>query len=575
MSSALPVFRAFGRDVALETTGDAFLTGDSRWRLREIYEPALARWRLPTQGQAVDLGAGFGAFALPFALAFPGWRLICLEPDPTAFAALEANIARHGLGDRVAARPRAIVPGAKGKAPLIRSRKRPAFLSADLPHWQGGGSAEPLPADPPETLTALSPDLLKLTAPGHEAAILEAFGGALPPFLLGESWTNPPPSRLLGEPRTSVYLPFAGSPWRLRREPGEAPAGLDVVVAMYNSEDTIEDCLDSLLQEAPPDQRVLVVNDGSTDGSRARVLQRYGDRPGLSLLDKPNGGCASARNWGRMHSDAAHIAFVDADDAVEPGFYTGLLELARYSGQGAVQGGFRPFHDGPNGRVLEASPDALDHLPRRTFGTAEVFDVPWPEVITGQPTIWRRIYRRDMLDAKNIWFPEHIRAFDDQIFQMLTGYHAGLIPARDDLHYLYRQHAGQDIRQGDERAFYSLEMYRMVLRRAVQEGWNDFGPVVASFFSTLKWSHDGLREDLRADFLRGGAELWTYMRQVWGPGITSAARLDLLPECFAREAARLEKRLQGLGDGYVFAFLDGPALHVDMLHADRALREQA
>lgn len=575
MSSAPSVFRAFGRSVALETTGDAFLRDDSHWRLREIYEPALARWRLPKTGHSVDLGAGFGAFALPFALAWPGWRVTCLEPDPKAFEAQERNIAEHGLGARIEALQMAIVPGARGKAPLIRSRKRPAFLSADVAHWQGGGLAEPLPAKPPEWLVDLSADLLKLTAPGHEAAILEAFAEQLPPFLLGESWAEPPPSRLLGTRQTTVYLPFAGSPWRLRRDPGEARAGLDVVVAMYNSQETIEDCLGSLLQDAPPDQHIWVVNDGSTDDSPARVLDRFGDLPGLTLLDKPNGGCASARNWGRMHSGAAHIAFVDADDAVEPGFYAGLLELARYSGQGAVQGGFRPFCDTPEGRRHERSPDAFDHLPRRQFGAIEVFDLPWPEVVTGQPTIWRRIYRRDMLDARNIWFPEHIRAFDDQIFQILTGYHAGLIPARDDLHYLYRQHAGQDIRQGDERAFYSLEMYRMALRRAVQEGWSDFGPVATSFFSTLKWSHDGLREDLRADFLRGAAELWTYMRHVWGPGIDSAARPQLLPESFAREAARLDKRLHALGDGYVFAFLDGPSLHVDMLRADRAIRERA
>lgn len=152
-----PVFRAFGQDVALETTGDGFLEEDSRWRLREVYEPALAQWSLPASGQAVDLGAGFGAFALTFAMAFPGWRVTCLEPDETAFAALQANIDRLGLAGRVTAERLAVAPGARGAAPLIRSRKRPAFLSADIPHWQGGGLAEAMPAVPPEDLVARAP----------------------------------------------------------------------------------------------------------------------------------------------------------------------------------------------------------------------------------------------------------------------------------------------------------------------------------------------------------------------------------------------------------------------------------
>ncbi|MBR9766283.1 MAG: glycosyltransferase [Rhodobacteraceae bacterium] len=569
--TSLPVFRAFGRDVALETTGDSFLEEDSRWRLRDIYEPALALWPLPATGHAIDLGAGFGAFALPFALAFPGWRVTCLEPEAAAFAALRANIERLDLGARVSAERLAVVPGARGAAPLIRSRKRPAFLSADIPHWQGGGLAEALPAVPPEALVARAPDLLKLTAPGHESAILAAFDGALPRFLLGEAWTDPPRSQLAGGD-TRVHLPFAGSPWRLQTAPGGRRRGLDVVVAMYNSAATIADCVSSVLDGAPADLRVLVVDDGSTDGSASTLRDSFADHPQVHLLQKENGGCASARNWGRMHSDAEHLAFIDADDMVEPGFYPEVLEIARYSGRPMAQGGFRPFRDGPDGPLPAAPPEDVSHLPRRPFGKAEVFDIPWPEVVTGQPTIWRRVYRRDFLDARAIWFPDHIRAFDDQIFQLVTGYHAGLIPARDDVHYLYRQHAGQDIRQGDERAHYSLEMYRLVLRRAVTEGWSDFGPVVTSYFSTLAWSHAGLRDDLRGDFLRGAAELWTYMRRVWGPGIDRAARPDLLPEAFARHAAQMERQLAGLGDGYVFGWLDGPALHVDMLRADRRMR---
>ncbi|MGI3166852.1 glycosyltransferase [Pseudooceanicola sp. 200-1SW] len=576
MPQTPPVFHAFGQSAALETGGDGFLEADSRWRLAQIHEAALAQWALPARGHALDVGAGFGAFALLFALAWPGWRVSCFEPDEAAYGALCRNIARLGLGDRVGARRAAILPGAEGgTGPLRRDRKRPAFLAADRPPWREGYRAETFPALPPERLAATDATLLRLTAPGVEEAVLTAFGDALPRFVLGECWGDPPPSALATGGGTQIYLPLAGSAWQLR-DPGQGahPPGLDIVVAMYNSAQTIVDCLDSLRRDPAPDQHIWVVDDGSTDDSVARIRAAFGaDPPGMTLLCKPNGGCASARNWGRMHSGAAHLAFVDADDMVDPGFYAGLLELARYSGQGVVQGSFQPFRDSDRGRIWLPRPEAegLAHLPRRPFGPAQVCDIPWPEIVTGQPSIWRRIYRRDFLDGHDIWFPEHIRAFDDQIFQIVSGYHAGHVPARDDLRYLYRQHPGQDIAQGDARALYSLEMYRLILRRAVAEGWSDFRPVAASFFNTLEWSYRGLRPDLAEDLgpalLRGAAELWVYMLKVFGPDLEGAGRPGDLPDLFAQTAARLSRQLDGVGNSYVFAYLDAPQMHVDMVRA--------
>src|SRR5690606_36653801 len=108
-------------------------------------------------------------------------------------------------------------------------------------------------------------------------------------------------------------------------------------------------CLDSLLAEATDDIRVIVVDDGSTDGSGDAVRDRHGDNPRLRLLHKENGGCASARNHGRMASDATHVAFVDADDMADPLLFPDLLDLARYTGAEVVQGGFRLLHEGEDG----------------------------------------------------------------------------------------------------------------------------------------------------------------------------------------------------------------------------------
>ena len=124
-----------------------------------------------------------------------------------------------------------------------------------------------------------------------------------------------------------------------------------------------------------------------------------------------------------------------------------------------------------------ALPEILHARRHPTLATRTCLLVPTWLLIQGQPSIWRRVYRRDFLDNRNIWFPEHIRAFDDQIFQLLTLQHVPDVPMLDGVHYLYRQHPAQDIKQGDERHFYSLEMFRLVFKRGISEGWNDFPPV--------------------------------------------------------------------------------------------------
>ena len=261
----------------------------------------------------------------------------------------------------------------------------------------------------------------------------------------------------------------------------------------------------------------------------------------------------------------------DADDLVEPGFFPELLELARYTGAEIVQGGFA-FLEERDGEALTTPSYEADQFvgrERLPFGPRGVFVAENYELMTGQPTIWRRIYRRDFLDSRDVWFPEHIRAFDDQIFQLLTLQYAGNVFCMDHVNYLYRQHPGQDIKQGDERFFYSLEMFRLVVERALAEGWTGFAPVVRSYVNTVKWIHAGLRRDLKPVFVRAAAELWVCMQKAMGRAAFSGFDQDPFADIvdFEFHAQRVRSRLEGMGDHFAFAYLDSAGMHVPMVRA--------
>lgn len=94
------------------------------------------------------------------------------------------------------------------------------------------------------------------------------------------------------------------------------PGLVSVMMPAYNAAAYIEQAIRSVLAQTYPDWEMLVVNDGSTDGT-ADVARQFTD-PRIRLFDKENGGESTARNMALDHARGEFIAFLDADDAFEP-----------------------------------------------------------------------------------------------------------------------------------------------------------------------------------------------------------------------------------------------------------------
>lgn len=101
----------------------------------------------------------------------------------------------------------------------------------------------------------------------------------------------------------------------------EAAPALSVVIPAYNEEARLPPHLGAVLaylRAHYPSFELLVVDDGSRDGTRAMLAARYGADPRVRVLAKENGGTASARNHGLEHARGEFVAFLDSDDAWLP-----------------------------------------------------------------------------------------------------------------------------------------------------------------------------------------------------------------------------------------------------------------
>lgn len=102
--------------------------------------------------------------------------------------------------------------------------------------------------------------------------------------------------------------------------------GVSVVIPCYNAEQWIARAIGSALDQDPPPSQVIVIDDGSTDGSLA-AIRSFGDR--ITWRTGPNRGGNHARNRGLALVETIHVAFLDADDLYEGPILAGSMAVAQ------------------------------------------------------------------------------------------------------------------------------------------------------------------------------------------------------------------------------------------------------
>lgn len=121
---------------------------------------------------------------------------------------------------------------------------------------------------------------------------------------------------------------------------------LSVIVPVYNLENYVSRTLDSLLSiRFSHDYEIIVVNDGSTDGSEAVIAGYQEKTDRIRLYSPENRGLPAARNYGISKAVGEYITFVDGDDTVDPDFFERAVDELDSGGYDFVQGNFRLIYE--------------------------------------------------------------------------------------------------------------------------------------------------------------------------------------------------------------------------------------
>ncbi len=121
---------------------------------------------------------------------------------------------------------------------------------------------------------------------------------------------------------------------------------VSIIVPVYNVEQYIDECLDSIKQQTYKNLEIIVVEDCSTDSS-LQMLQSHLDDKRIKLIQHhKNGGLSAARNTGIKAATGEYLMFVDSDDIIDSNLISVCLDCALQKNADVITYGFVPFKDG-------------------------------------------------------------------------------------------------------------------------------------------------------------------------------------------------------------------------------------
>jgi glycosyltransferase involved in cell wall biosynthesis len=217
---------------------------------------------------------------------------------------------------------------------------------------------------------------------------------------------------------------------------------VSLVIPLYNQEEFISDCLDSICEQTYTNIEVIVIDDGSVDNS-FKIAKRYEYDHRVKCFHQDNAGVSSARNLGIKKSHGDWICFIDPDDYVSKTLIQTLIDVSKENtdskiiissfyavkGDQIIRQHFFP-HNFSASTILEKKPLFL-----------QLFNNDYDQckpTITGVGVPWGKLYHISLFRDFKILFDQKLPRMQDNLFNMIAFYVAAKITFSDYSGYYYR-----------------------------------------------------------------------------------------------------------------------------------------
>lgn len=209
-----------------------------------------------------------------------------------------------------------------------------------------------------------------------------------------------------------------------------------IILPVYNVKRYLNDCMNSILANDLRECEILLIDDGSTDGS-GELCDIYASQYAfVSAYHLKNGGVSRARNYGISASKGRYICFIDPDDYVSKDYIITLIETIEKTQADIVFTRYKKIYNGRNEEISENRDDFLKlsvlERPQDLFLEKE----GKKDKLMG--VVWRTIIRKDILQQHNIRFDEDVNLSEDWLFLLECLAYTQKVKVVDSFGYYYR-----------------------------------------------------------------------------------------------------------------------------------------
>ncbi|TCR16030.1 glycosyltransferase [Streptomyces sp. BK205] len=206
------------------------------------------------------------------------------------------------------------------------------------------------------------------------------------------------------------------------------PPLLSVVVPMFDVEPYISSCIESLLGQRLLNIEIIVIDDGSTDGSRVLADQWARKDSRVRVTGQPNAGLSAARNAGVRAARGKYLSFCDSDDVVPVTGYASLVGSLEDTGSDIATGDVRRL-DTTGVRPHPGYRDVFARDRRRTH-------IRHHTALVRDRMVWNKVFRRSFWDACGLAFA--LPAYEDAPVMIRAHIEAAAVDVLSEVVYFWR-----------------------------------------------------------------------------------------------------------------------------------------
>ena len=299
--------------------------------------------------------------------------------------------------------------------------------------------------------------------------------------------------RSLKEEIMSICLQFA----RNKYADGSEKPKVSVILPIYNAEQYLKECLNSIINQTFKEIEIICVNDGSTDNS-LDIIKKYAQRDGrIKYINKPNAGYGQTMNCGLDLATGEYIGIVEPDDYIETTMYEILYKRAKETNVDFVKGDVYFWYSKTNKRTYS------NIITNKNLYNEVQYDLSNTGLMVGAIANCAGIYRTEFLEQHHIRYHESPGAsFQDQGFyyQVMFHAHSGLflnIPL-----YHYRQDNQASSVNDLSKVFCIFDEYKFVHECLAKVPYKErFYPLLyRKMINSYLWNLSRIGTDLAPDF---------------------------------------------------------------------------